>query len=300
MLGAQQPASLYPLVWPLPYPPEQFIVRASERAAWVAEVDGELAGHVSHTVVPDDETGRIWSTGAGRPIDELGCLSVLFVGPQCLSTGVGGRLLDTAVAQIRAAGLTPVLDVTRSHSNASAVYRHRGWQHVGDGRPAWLPDDQPDVEFFVLPGEVSLERRTGTVVAGHGVASGRSSSSPYPSGTIDMQAPHFAERGLSLDGLRHATVNLDLGAPVRVLRPTVTLTDVAWTDRHGPETFSFLRCRALTPSGAALEGHVYWPHPDTKPAHFQADSVLELLLPHVPGLGYGDELTIEVPARSLG
>ena len=65
-------------------------------------------------VVPDDATGAIWSAGTGLPIDRLGCLSVLFVGPQTTSTGVGGRLLDTAVAEIRGAGLRPVLDVMQT------------------------------------------------------------------------------------------------------------------------------------------------------------------------------------------
>lgn len=298
LLAAQQPHSLYPLMWPLPYPAEQFVQRESERQAWVAEVDGVVAGHVSHTVVPDDATGAIWSAGAGLPIDRLGCLSVLFVGPDHTSTGVGGRLLDTAVAEIRACGLRPVLDVTRTASNAASVYRHRGWQHVGDGRPDWLPDGAPEVEFFMLPDEVGVSRRAGTIVAGHGVASGISPTTEYPAGTIALQTPHFAARGLSLEGLRQATINLDLGTPVRMLRPTSTLVDVDWTDLHAPETFSFLRC-AVEHVGRTVHGYVYWPHPETKPANFQADSVIELLLPNLAGLAYGDELTVTLPARGI-
>lgn len=299
LLAAQQPHSLYPLMWPLPYPPERFVQRESERQAWVAEVDGMLAGHVSHTVVPDDATGAIWSAGTGLPIDRLGCLSVLFVGPQTTSTGVGGRLLDTAVAEIRGAGLRPVLDVTRTASYAASVYRHRGWRHIGDGRPDWLPDGEPDVEFFELPDDVGITHRTGTVVAGHGVASGRSPSSPYPAGAVALQTPHFADRGFRLDGLRPATVNLDLGEPVSVQRPTVTLVDVDWTDLHGPETFSFVRC-AVERDGHTLHGYVYWPHPETKPTNFQPNSVIELLLPDIPGLSYGDRLTVALPARGTG
>ncbi len=294
-LGAQQPRSNYPLEWPLPYPAVRFVRRASEVSAWTAEVGGVVAGHVSHTVVSDDATGRVWADALGRPVDELGCVSVLFVGPQFLSAGVGGRLLDTAVAEIRAAGLLPVLDVTTgTGSTAAQVYRHRRWQLVGTGRPEWLPADAPDVEFYALPDGVGVERRSGTVVRGHGVASGWSPTTPYPAGSIELQAPHFAERGVPLTGLRPATINLDLGEPVEVVRPTVTLTDVAWTPLHGPETFSFVRCRV-----GARHGYLYWPHPDTKPLHFQSGSVVELMLPDLPGLSYGDHLEVELPAGAL-
>ncbi|GAB3584364.1 hypothetical protein GCM10027579_16650 [Calidifontibacter terrae] len=294
-LGAQQPYSRYPLIWPLPQGAESFIVRESEVGAWTAEVDGMIAGHASRTVVADDATGRVWADALGVNVDELGCLSVLFVGPQFAATGVGGRLLDTAVAEIRASGLVPVLDVTTgTSSTASQVYRHRGWQLAGTGRPEWLPDGEPDVEFYALPAEVGTERWTGTVVRGHGVASGSSTASPYPAGAIELQAPHFADRGFSLQGLRQATINLDVGEPVEVVRPTVTLTEVAWTPLHGPETFSFVRC-----SVDDRQGYLYWPHPDTKPLHFQSGSVIELLLPEVPGLSYGDRLEVELPVGAL-
>jgi hypothetical protein len=42
------------------------------------------------------------------------------------------------------------------------------------------------------PQNLSFDRTlTGTVVPGYGVASGRSADSPYPAGTIAMQAPLF-------------------------------------------------------------------------------------------------------------
>ena len=38
---------------------------------------------------------------------------------------------------------------------------------------------------------VDTSRLIGRIVSGHGVASGRSDGSPYPAGTIAMQAPVF-------------------------------------------------------------------------------------------------------------
>lgn len=156
VLAAQQPTSRYPLRWPLPFPPEHFVRRATERSAWVAEVDGTVVGHVSLTqVLPDDPFAEQWSRGAGRPVAELLCVSVLFVAHDVVGSGVGGRLLDVAVSAARGEGAAPVLDVVQRHSRAAAVYRHRGWVEVGTGRPDWLGDDEPDVLLMVLPDGVA-------------------------------------------------------------------------------------------------------------------------------------------------
>ncbi|KNX37165.1 GNAT family N-acetyltransferase [Luteipulveratus halotolerans] len=151
VLAAQQPVSSYPLRWPLPFPPEEFVVRKNEERAWVAEVDGAVGGHVSITSVDDDELGRIWSSGVGRPIAELACMSVLFVDHRLAGRGVGGALIDAAVGWAREQSRTPVLDVVVRHGRAAEVYRHRGWQQVGTSRPEWLPDSEPPVLLMALP-----------------------------------------------------------------------------------------------------------------------------------------------------
>ncbi len=148
LLAEQQPTSRYPLRWPLPFPVEQFLVRSTEEAAWVAEVDGVLAGHVAVTLPTGELAEAFARAHPGREVAEV---SVLFTGLAARGSGVGGRLLDTAVAAIRDGGRTPALDVLPGHSVAVQVYRHRGWVEVARARPAWLPPDQPDVLLLVLP-----------------------------------------------------------------------------------------------------------------------------------------------------
>lgn len=149
LLGEQQPSSRYPLRWPLPFPVERFLVRATEERAWVAEVDGVLAGHAA---VSRPDEGMAEAFALACPDHAVTEVSVLFTGTAFRGTGVGGRLLDTAVAAIRASGRTPALDVLPSHSTAVDVYRHRGWVEVGRVRPAWLPDGEPDdVLLMILP-----------------------------------------------------------------------------------------------------------------------------------------------------
>ncbi|AKU18961.1 hypothetical protein VV02_15110 [Luteipulveratus mongoliensis] len=151
VLAAQQPTSHYPLRWPLPFPPEEFVVRKDEERAWVAELDGSVIGHVAVSAVDDDELGQIWSAGAGRPIRELACMSVLFVDDRAKGTGAGGALIRTSVDWIRGSGRTPVLDVVQRHSTAASVYLHLGWRQVGTARPEWLPDHEPPILLMVLP-----------------------------------------------------------------------------------------------------------------------------------------------------
>ena len=56
----------------------------------------------------------------------------------------------------------------------------------------------------------------------------------------------------------------------------------------------------LTREGTApVAGKIYYPHPDTKPEHFQQADVLELLLPYVEGLKYGDEVRLSIPAGQM-
>jgi GNAT superfamily N-acetyltransferase len=148
VLAEQQPSSHYPVRWPLPFPAERFLVRDAEEVAWVAEVDGRVVGHATVAALDGDEAA-LFTAATGR--SDLALVSVLFVARDVLGTGVGGRLLDTAVAWADEHGRLPVLDVVPSHGTAVDVYRHRGWSVVGEMRPAWLPDDEDPMLLMALP-----------------------------------------------------------------------------------------------------------------------------------------------------
>jgi hypothetical protein len=137
------------------------------------------------------------------------------------------------------------------------------------------------------------------LVAGHGVASGQASASPYPAGTIALQSPHFQRAGLDLGACFPGTLNLAFpGGAWRLREPSWHVPALRWTDRHPPETFSFWPC-ALRWSGAAapVEGWIYWPHPETKQRHFQPPDRLEVLAPWIPGIASAQELELGVDGR---
>ena len=149
LLAEQQPATRYPLRWPLPFPVEQFLVRATEEIAWVAELAGEPVGHVTVSRVVDPEISAVLAPTVD--LDAIASISVLFVADHLRGSGIGGRLLDTAVRSIVASGRRPVLDVVAGHHPAVEVYRHRGWQEIGRCRPAWLPAEQEPVIVMAWP-----------------------------------------------------------------------------------------------------------------------------------------------------
>lgn len=147
VLAGQQASSHYPVRWPLPFPVEDFIVRPTELASWVAEIDGRVVGHVSAGRL-DGELGEQFVALLGT--EDLAEIAVLFVAEDALGAGVGGRLLDSAVDWIRASGREPVLDVVPAHDRALAVYRHRGWSTIGEARPAFLGAEHPPLLLMSL------------------------------------------------------------------------------------------------------------------------------------------------------
>ena len=152
VLTEQQPFSRYPLRWPLPSPVDKFLVRDTEEQAWVAEQGGRPVGHVSvGRVAPDRAELFREANGATGAATEPAAVSVLFVARHALGAGIGGLLLDSAVAWVRARGRLPVLDVVPRHSRAIEVYRHRGWCEVGRIRPDWLPEDEESLILMALP-----------------------------------------------------------------------------------------------------------------------------------------------------
>ncbi|PZV20050.1 MAG: hypothetical protein DCF21_05855 [Leptolyngbya sp.] len=137
------------------------------------------------------------------------------------------------------------------------------------------------------------QRVVGQVERGHGVASGVAASSPYPRGTIELQAPIFKPLGLDLTDYVKGTLNISISpSTFALLRPELTFRQVAWTDRHPPEDFSFSRCRILF-QASTYDSWIYYPHPETKKRNFQAPSTLEIIAPKILGIGYGDRVEVE-------
>ena len=140
----------------------------------------------------------------------------------------------------------------------------------------------------------------GTVVRGHGVASGQNRNPRFPGGTIQMQKSVFAERGLYLDAYFSGTLNVSIHPRRYIVKQAKhTFRQVKWADDAPPEDFSFFDCRMVFNTGQRVNGLVYYPHPETKPEHFQDPGTLEVLTEFVEGLSYGITVGLELDPRQL-
>lgn len=139
-----------------------------------------------------------------------------------------------------------------------------------------------------------------TIVQGHRVASGLNGNPRFPGGTVRMQLPFFLALGLDLGGFYPGTLNVSI-APLgyRVVRPRHTFRGVKWHPTEPAEDFSFFDVTVHREGAPPVSGLIYFPHPDTKPEHFQKPDVLELLLPWTEGLAYGTAIRLEAPVEQM-
>ncbi|MCP3871335.1 MAG: hypothetical protein GY703_25185 [Gammaproteobacteria bacterium] len=140
----------------------------------------------------------------------------------------------------------------------------------------------------------------GVVQRGHRVASTACSDPRFPGGTLQMQLPHFKKAGCNLEDYHPGTINLSI-APFefKIRQADLTLRRIKWSSRVPAEDFSFVNCRVLQEESPPLPGLVYYPHPETKPEHFQPPEILEIITFRIPDLEYGDNLSIEVLRKQI-
>ena len=138
---------------------------------------------------------------------------------------------------------------------------------------------------------------SGVIVEGYRVASGPSKDYPY--GTLEKQIPLFRQRGLNLERFHLGTLNVSIApATFEMVNPEYTFRQVAWTDLHPPEDFSFSRCMVRF-RGASYTGYVYYPHPETKKRHFESASLLEIISVYIPEIRYGERMELELSADEI-
>lgn len=138
------------------------------------------------------------------------------------------------------------------------------------------------------------------IVQGHRVASGLNGNPRFPGGTLRMQLPFFRELGLDLSAYHLGTLNVSI-TPLsyRVMNPKWTFRALKWHPTEPAEDFSFFDVIVHREDKPSISGLIYFPHPETKPEHFQKPEVLELLLPWMEGLTYGQKIWLEAPAEQM-
>ncbi|MCL6670043.1 GNAT family N-acetyltransferase [Streptomyces panaciradicis] len=149
-LAAVHRHSGYPVNWPAD--PARWLTPSSMEAAWVAELDGRVVGHVELSR-PDggDVAPGLWSARAGVDVADTAVVGRLFVSPAAHGRGLGAALMARAVAQARARGLHPVLDVVVSNTAATALYERLGWELLAVVERRWAPDQLVSLGCWAAP-----------------------------------------------------------------------------------------------------------------------------------------------------
>ncbi|MBW4443950.1 MAG: CTP-dependent riboflavin kinase [Plectolyngbya sp. WJT66-NPBG17] len=146
---------------------------------------------------------------------------------------------------------------------------------------------------------MSDQQIEGIIQAGYGVASGTTDSSPYPKGTIEMQAPFFRALGLDLAPFFPGTLNINISPKqFQLVSPQYTFRNVQWAEGFAPEDFSFTPCQIID-KNKSFDSLIYYPHPETKIGHFQNPSIVEVIAPLIPDLKYGDRILLSINTEQV-
>jgi GNAT superfamily N-acetyltransferase len=141
-------ASGYPSHWP--DDPGRWITPSRMVAAWVAELDGSIAGHVA--LVRGMRLDCLLRA-TGLPAEALGGIARLYVDPAFQRRGLARALLEAAADGAVARDLRPVLDVVADARPAIALYEQAGWRLAGTQPATWVHPDgtTPTICCYMAP-----------------------------------------------------------------------------------------------------------------------------------------------------
>ncbi len=135
---------------------------------------------------------------------------------------------------------------------------------------------------------------TGIVVEGHGVASGRSKTSPYKGGSLIRQLRYFEKLNIPLSDYFLGTINIDISPrSMELIAWDYKALQTDWTDLIPPEDFFFSHCQ-VSNQGKTYSAMVYYPSPKTKVENFHNPNIIEILAPRIDSIKTGGEVTLRL------
>lgn len=136
------------LYWPSD--PAAWLTPAGSLAAWVAEREGRVVGHVC-LVGGVDEPAIAAQLDPGD--QRLACVSRLFVSPCARGDGLGASLLEEVTVAARRLSAVLLLDVVEDGGGAIALYERLGWRLVDRRLTDWTTPEgvMLPVRFYLQP-----------------------------------------------------------------------------------------------------------------------------------------------------
>lgn len=129
----------------------RFLTRPESLAAWVAESDGSVVGHVA--LNSQSHPAAMAVVRDAGIAGEVGVVARLLVDPLARAQGIGALLLQEARVEAVRRGRIPVLDVVASSTPAIGLYLASGWKELGRCRFEISGHEPIEEIIFVHPAE---------------------------------------------------------------------------------------------------------------------------------------------------
>lgn len=150
VLAAVHAADNYPLRWPAD--PAAWLEPSTQLAAWVAEIEGSVVGHVSLSRGRrGNSASRTWAAHCGADPEQSAVVGRLFIAPDARGRRLGKRLLAQAAAAAAERGARAVLDVAATDRAAMALYRRSGWVCIGTATEHLSNGEAVELHCFTTP-----------------------------------------------------------------------------------------------------------------------------------------------------
>lgn len=124
--------------------------------SWIAELDGEIVGHVAiGAPKPDDDAVRLWLEQSDDKLDDVAVIGRLFVKRSARRNAIGEKLARAAVADEDVAGKTLVLDVMDKDQDAIRLYERLGLRKIGTATHKFGEGRSITAYCYVVPKQLS-------------------------------------------------------------------------------------------------------------------------------------------------
>ncbi|MFI9171664.1 GNAT family N-acetyltransferase [Streptomyces lincolnensis] len=132
--------------------PETWISSDDVLRAWVAEMDGEIVGHVAVMRPQGEAAVSLWIEQSGDDEGHVAVLGRLFVVQAARKHATGRRLTEAAMSYGREHDLRLVLDVMAKDAAAMRLYERLGWRKIGETTHHFGNDESIPAVCYVAPG----------------------------------------------------------------------------------------------------------------------------------------------------
>ncbi|MBC9716845.1 GNAT family N-acetyltransferase [Streptomyces sp. TRM66268-LWL] len=133
--------------------PEAWLSPPGLLAAWVAEIAGQVVGHVAISRPQGEEAVSLYLKQADVTEDQVSVMARLFVRPEARRKAVGERLVQEAAAYARRQNLALVGDVMTKDAAAIRLYERLGCQIIGRTTHTYGEGQQTSALCFVAPSD---------------------------------------------------------------------------------------------------------------------------------------------------